>query len=483
MKSVSTKIVLSSHGQEAYSRWVVSVGAAILDIVVVATIVMGVSAAYRLVSNEFAAPRDTTVELAFVLSSLFFFTNLLQRKYRITDYLSDKGQIVNAFNVWNVTVVAFVAVAFMTRILDHYSRAVVIATYFSGILVVPLARHAFVKLVAHASKTGRIASQRVLLIGRDAEISSFLTRQQPWNSGLFITEIIVLDRLPEGASAEEGEIHMQKALAAAVSRARAIMPDSVFIALPWSERSQIERCVDAFMNAPVSIHLTSEAIMDRFENPKIVRLGSTLSMELSSRPLSSSERIAKRIMDVLGAAVLLTILSPLFAIVALLIKLDSRGPVFFLQRRYGFNQEQFHILKFRTMTTADDGEVVRQAQKNDQRVTPVGKWLRRLNIDELPQLINVLRGQMSLVGPRPHALTHNREFEQKIALYARRHNVKPGLTGWAQVNGLRGPTETDDKMARRVSFDLWYIDNWNFWLDIVIVFRTVFSRQAYNNAY
>jgi lipopolysaccharide/colanic/teichoic acid biosynthesis glycosyltransferase len=168
--------------------------------------------------------------------------------------------------------------------------------------------------------------------------------------------------------------------------------------------------------------------------------------------------------------------------VAALIRLDSPGPVLFRQRRYGFNQQAFRIFKFRTMTATDDGAVIVQARRDDPRVTRIGRILRRYNLDELPQLLNVLAGQMSLVGPRPHALAHDREFERKIALYARRHNVKPGITGWAQVHGLRGETDTDDKMAKRVAYDHWYIDNWSIWLDIAILLRTVLSRKAFMNA-
>jgi lipopolysaccharide/colanic/teichoic acid biosynthesis glycosyltransferase len=156
--------------------------------------------------------------------------------------------------------------------------------------------------------------------------------------------------------------------------------------------------------------------------------------------------------------------------------------VFFRQRRYGFNQQPFRIIKFRTMTTLDDGDVVPQATNDDRRVTRVGRFLRRWNIDELPQLVNVLKGDMSLVGPRPHALSHNREYERKISLYARRHNVRPGITGWAQVNGFRGCTDTDDKMRQRVDHDLYYIDNWSILLDLRILLLTVFSRRAYRNA-
>ena len=165
-------------------------------------------------------------------------------------------------------------------------------------------------------------------------------------------------------------------------------------------------------------------------------------------------------------------------LVAVLIKLDSPGPIFFVQRRYGFNQQPFRIIKFRTMRALDDGPAIRQARRNDPRLTRVGRCLRRWNIDEVPQLFNVLTGDMSLVGPRPHALSHDREYEQRISRYARRHNVKPGITGWAQVHGYRGETDTDEKMRKRVEHDLYYIDNWSLWLDCKIIVRTVLSRSA-----
>jgi exopolysaccharide biosynthesis polyprenyl glycosylphosphotransferase len=200
------------------------------------------------------------------------------------------------------------------------------------------------------------------------------------------------------------------------------------------------------------------------------------SLQLTRAPLGWFERMQKRLLDVTVAAGVLVVLSPLLAAVALMILAESGRPLLFRQRRYGFNQQEFRIIKFRTMTTLDDGDVVQQAQRSDPRVTRLGRFLRKWNIDELPQLVNVLKGDMSLVGPRPHALSHNREYEQKIALYARRHNVLPGITGWAQVNGFRGETDTDEKMRRRVDHDLYYIDNWSLWLDLRILVMTLFSR-------
>ncbi len=174
---------------------------------------------------------------------------------------------------------------------------------------------------------------------------------------------------------------------------------------------------------------------------------------------------------------------PLLAAVAILIKLDSKGPVFFCQRRRGYNLEEFGIWKFRTMTTLDDGDTIAQARQGDARITRIGTYLRKSSIDELPQLINVLWGEMSLVGPRPHAVAHDRFFEKRIAMYPRRLNVKPGITGWAQVNGYRGVTDTDACMARRVEHDLYYIDNWSLLFDIYIILLTIFSRKALRNAY
>src|SRR5262249_16929676 len=188
--------------------------------------------------------------------------------------------------------------------------------------------------------------------------------------------------------------------------------------------------------------------------------------------------LQKRVFDLIVAGSALVLLAPVFVLIALMIRLDSPGPVFFRQRRYGFNQQMFRIFKFRTMNTLDDGDVIRQARRNDRRVTRMGRWLRQWNFDELPQLINVMCAEMSLGGPRPHALSHDRGFEQRVALYARRHNVKPGITGWAQVNGLRGEIDSDDKLRGRVDYDLYYIDNWSMLLDIKILLYTVFSRHA-----
>src|SRR5271167_4001647 len=201
-------------------------------------------------------------------------------------------------------------------------------------------------------------------------------------------------------------------------------------------------------------------------------IGETVAIELQRAALSPTEQVVKRVVDIVVSLAALALLSPLMVVVAIAIKLDSAGPVLFRQTRHGFNERPFGIYKFRSMTVMENGDVVRQAQKGDARVTRVGYWIRRLSIDELPQLFNVVRGDMSIVGPRPHASAHDRYFASAIEKYAFRHHVKSGITGWAQVCGARGETDTLEKMQRRVELDLWYINNWSVWLDFSIMIRT-----------
>ena len=205
-------------------------------------------------------------------------------------------------------------------------------------------------------------------------------------------------------------------------------------------------------------------------------------IELQRAPLTRSEQLIKRSFDVVISGLLLVMFAPLMLMVSVIIKFDSRGKIIFRQRRKGFNGQEFVIYKFRTMAVMEDGAAITQA-KRDPRVTRFGKLLRRSSIDELPQLFNVLKGDMSLVGPRPHAVAHDDQYVDVVANYAFRHHVNPGISGWAQVNGLRGETRKLGQMTRRVEYDLWYINNWTLTLDIQILLRTVVeqmrSRQAY----
>jgi Undecaprenyl-phosphate glucose phosphotransferase len=365
---------------------------------------------------------------------------------------------------------------FLTRLTEDYSRGSLVLFYLVGLPAVLTARYALVSTVVLGSKVGLVTAQRVFLIGSGEDISAFVQRYQPWNFGLQMIGGAPLTRLDKYSSPEERRQVLGADLKHAVESARGLRPDAVYIVAPWSDTGTIDLCVDEFLNMPVEIHLGPERILDRFDNVRIAKHGAMASLQLTRAPLSRFEQMQKRIFDVTIAAGVLISLSPLLAVVALGVWLEGGRPILFRQRRYGFNQHEFRIIKFRTMMTLDDGDVVPQVTHDDPRVTRFGRILRKWNIDELPQLINVLKGDMSLVGPRPHALSHNREYEQKIALYARRHNVPPGITGWAQVNGFRGEIDTDDKMRARVDHDLYYIDNWSPWLDLRILLKTLLSR-------
>jgi putative colanic acid biosynthesis UDP-glucose lipid carrier transferase len=247
----------------------------------------------------------------------------------------------------------------------------------------------------------------------------------------------------------------------------------------WSELNDL---LAALRKLPLPVNLIPfGAMADILKRPSH-RMGESISIELQRGPLSGPERTIKRLLDIFCAGVGLFALLPLLALTALAIKIDSTGPIIFRQRRCGFNGRPFHILKFRTMSVLEDGEIVHQATPCDLRVTRVGRFLRRTSIDELPQLLNVMEGSMSLVGPRPHALAHDTHFDTVVANYAFRHHVKPGLTGWAQVNGYRGPTPNVADVQSRVEHDLWYINNWSFGLDCTIIVRTVFELMRGDNA-
>jgi Undecaprenyl-phosphate glucose phosphotransferase len=354
--------------------------------------------------------------------------------------------------------------------------------YLSGIPTIALVHALLVRAVAAGSEVGLLATKRLFLVGADADIREFIRRYRVSDLGLEIVGTAHLTR-PATAWTRLSTKRFTDDLNAAVTAARAFELDGIFVVVPWHDRETIDRCVEAFMTVPASIYLAPERLLDRFEDVAIEKIGPIASLHLLHPPLSFAAVVVKRLLDIAISAVGLLVLLPLLLVVGVLIKLDSPGPVFFLQRRYGFNQKPFRIIKFRTMTTLEDGAIVRQATRHDARVTRVGQFLRRWNIDELPQLANVLMGHMSLVGPRPHALAHDQSWSSGIALYARRHNVKPGITGWAQINGFRGNIDTTDQLQNRIKCDLYYIDNWSIWLDLRILLATIFFPRAYRGAY
>jgi Undecaprenyl-phosphate glucose phosphotransferase len=234
---------------------------------------------------------------------------------------------------------------------------------------------------------------------------------------------------------------------------------------------------------PRAICVVPDETIAAFLSRKSTQIGDHIAVEVRPAPLNATQRSLKRALDIAVASSLLVFLSPALALIALMIRCDSAGPVFFRQTRTGYRGQPFRIFKFRTMTVLEDGPVVMQARKKDCRVTRIGAILRRSSLDELPQLLNVLTGDMSLVGPRPHALAHDKSYALQIPDYMLRQHVLPGITGWAQVNGFRGETSTIDAMHRRVEHDIWYARNCSLFLDVQLMFRTFFEVMRARNAY
>jgi putative colanic acid biosysnthesis UDP-glucose lipid carrier transferase len=257
----------------------------------------------------------------------------------------------------------------------------------------------------------------------------------------------------------------------------------VYLALPISTTPRIDELIKELRDTTASIYFVPNIFAFDLVQARCVEINGMPAFSICDSPLQGMSAVWKRLFDISLASLALLLMWPVLIAIALSIKVSSAGPVLFKQRRYGLNAEEILVYKFRTMTVCEDGSVVSQATKQDHRVTPLGAFLRRTSLDELPQIFNVLEGKMSFVGPRPHAVAHNEEYRKLISGYMIRHKVRPGITGWAQVNGLRGETSTVDQMHERVQYDLDYLKNWSLKLDLQIIARTVPLLGLDKNAY
>jgi Undecaprenyl-phosphate glucose phosphotransferase len=448
------------------------VAAAVSETAAILASALAAGLAYHWLFYDPRGMAGSFVLLGCAIAFLFVTPGLVRDEYALARFTRSGPSFERAFLLWNVAFVSALVLAFLSKTSAEASRGTMILFYPLGFASICLTRLGLVRAARRFADRDGAAARRVLLVGFEEEIMRFSARYEPGALGMRIVSAAVI-RSPES---------MRDDLALAAAAARILRPEDVFILVPWSETETIEACVDAFLRVPASIHLGPQRMLDRFSDLHIERAGPVASLRLVGRPLTAHDVALKRVVDLVGAGLGLLLLAPALVVIAALIKLESPGPALFQQRRYGFNQEPFRIFKFRSMTVTEDGLAVRQAQRGDPRITLVGAFLRRWNLDELPQLLNVLRGEMSLVGPRPHALVHDQQFERTFALYARRHNVKPGLTGWAQVNGHRGEVSDDEQIRSRVEHDLYYIDHWSLTFDCKIVALTLLSSKAYQNA-
>lgn len=260
--------------------------------------------------------------------------------------------------------------------------------------------------------------------------------------------------------------------------------DEIWIALPLRAEERVKELLYSLRHDTVTIRYILNVFGLGLLNHSVSDIAGFPAVNLNSSPMVGANRFIKAVEDRIVAAVILIFISPILFLIALCIKCTSKGPVFFKQLRHGWDGKIIKIYKFRTMVQHnEDKGIVTQAKANDERVTVFGRFLRRTSLDELPQFINVLQGKMSIVGPRPHAIEHNEFYKDSITAYMQRHKVKPGITGWAQINGWRGQTETLDKMQKRVEYDLYYIENWSLWFDLKIIFLTLIQGFINKNAY
>jgi putative colanic acid biosynthesis UDP-glucose lipid carrier transferase len=271
-------------------------------------------------------------------------------------------------------------------------------------------------------------------------------------------------------------------LSALADYARSSTVDVIYIALPMASQPRILKLLEDLRDTTTSIYFVPDIFVSDLIQARVDSIGGLPVVAVCESPFYSFNGVVKRVSDFCLAALILVAISPLMAAIALGVKLSSPGPVLFKQRRYGLDGKRIVVYKFRSMTVAEDGDVVRQATRNDSRVTRFGAFLRRTSLDELPQFINVLQGRMSIVGPRPHAVAHNETYRKLIRGYMIRHKVKPGITGLAQVNGLRGETDTVEKMKARIDYDLAYLRNWSLALDLRIILKTAVVL-LHKNAY
>lgn len=259
--------------------------------------------------------------------------------------------------------------------------------------------------------------------------------------------------------------------------------EAIYISLPMTTQPRILKLLDGLSNTTASIYFVPDMFITDLMQGRIDSVGDMPVISVCETPFTGVNGMLKRISDIVLSLLILALISPVLLIIAAAIKLTSPGPVLFKQRRYGLNGEEILVSKFRSMSVCEDGDTIQQAQKNDSRVTPVGAFLRKTSLDELPQFFNVLRGDMSIVGPRPHAVAHNELYRKLIKGYMVRHKVKPGITGWAQVNGWRGETDTLEKMKSRIDYDLAYLRNWSLRLDLYIIFKTILVVLKDKHAY
>lgn len=387
--------------------------------------------------------------------------------------------------IWAGTLSVLTTLAFAAKVTSSYSRAwatIFAAFSFSAIVLIRIGISWLMDRWARDGRLARVAA----VVGAGPLGQQIVARLQSTRDPQVRVAGVFDDRLTRVPSAIAG-CPVVGTTDDLIAKVRNSLIDEVIIALPLRAEARIGELVTKLSPLPVDLRLSLDPMAGVFPMRGISKAGSVQLIEILDRPLKHWSGVIKSIEDRILGALLLLLSAPLLALIAVAIRLDSRGPALFKQERFGFNNNGIRVFKFRTMSAdKTDATGAARTTRGDQRVTRVGRVLRRLSLDELPQLLNVLLGDMSLVGPRPHVMAMmagERLYHEAVGDYFLRHRVRPGMTGWAQVHGLRGEIDTPEKARARVAYDLWYIDHWSFWLDIKILFMTAWVVLSGKNAY
>jgi Undecaprenyl-phosphate glucose phosphotransferase len=415
---------------------------------------------------------------AFLTATYMHFTSL----YSFANLVTFSLQFGKVTAIWGAVFVTLIGLAYFMQISDSFSRFWVITWFTTTLILFGILRIGLAYQVERWAKRGEL-DIKVAIIGSGAPAEKLIRHLEAVRGG----GTTIVGVFHDSSTATPTDIAGHPILGdvnALLVFMRNNRVDEIIVAVPWRADSEVRELTAKLQTIAVDVKLCPEEISLDLPNLGYGEIAGIPMLKLSERPLSGWSVFAKGIEDRVLATLLLIGFSPILLLIMVAIKLNSRGPILFRQRRYGFNNNEFAVLKFRTMREdAPSDAGVEQAKRMDPRVTLVGRILRRTSLDELPQLINVIRGEMSLVGPRPHAVEHNEEYAMVINEYLSRHRVKPGITGWAQVNGFRGETKTVDLMRQRVQHDLYYIDNWSVLFDLRILVMTLFVGFIHRNAY
>jgi Undecaprenyl-phosphate glucose phosphotransferase len=414
---------------------------------------------------------------ASVVAALFVSLMKARDLYNATELLSLKTQVLSAIAAWTSVFLFLSGAAFALKVGGHFSRGAIFFFFVSGLTILVLQRILYRDFLTRGLNGRKFSGRNAILITEDAAANGDILAHTLLRHGF------QLDRQFALPVEQTDPARLQHFISDVVTYLRGSNIEEIIVGVDANRWGELNKLLSRLRILPLPVSLIPIGSASGILNRPTHVLGDSLCIELHRGPLDSFERTVKRSIDVVSAFVGLFALLPALIVVSVLIKLDSPGPILFRQRRRGFNGRPFDIFKFRTMSVMEDGPAVSQAVRADGRVTRIGRWLRRTSIDELPQLLNILNSSMSLVGPRPHAVAHDNHFDKMVSNYAFRQNVKPGLTGWAQVNGQRGPTPTVADIRRRVDLDLWYIDNWSLRLDSLIIMRTFLEITRGRNAY